>query len=42
MEVLEITVMSMIASSSMGVGEKNPGGDPSANDRRGGWGNLWE
>ena len=43
MEVMEITVESMIAVSP---GESNVGGEITdepieANDRRGGWGNLW-
>ena len=42
MEVLELTTVSMLATSGPTISdEKVEGGIWEANDRRGSWGNLW-
>lgn len=40
MEVMEITVESMIATSN-NIGEGDPDRPLDTNNRRGGWGDLW-
>ena len=40
--VEEITLETMLAASDIHSGNPGESGDPDANERRGGWGNLWD